>query len=84
MDIKSNDTVILKEESKKSSKEDLGMSGIVLENRLIKHFGSFINDVFNVLGHLEENKNWIILELRNNFSDKIFIVRKEHLEKVDF
>lgn len=58
------------------------MSGIVLSNRYIEHFGKFINDEFRVVGRLSENKEWVILEYRNQFYDKVFMALEESLEIV--
>jgi hypothetical protein len=76
-------SVRLKESEKTNDLEDLGASGIVLGNRWIKHFGNYINSTFKVLGHFKENEEWVILEYRNEFSDKVFMCRKECLEIVE-
>jgi len=76
--------VKLKESEKSNDLEDVGASGLVIGNRYIKHFGNWINEIFTVVGRLKENEEWIILEYRNQFSDKVFMARIESLEEVDY
>ena len=80
--LEKNDEVRLTKDAKENYREDLGASGIVLTNTNIKQFGLRINDNFIVIGHLQENPDWIILKADSDYCEKVFMIQIEELEKL--